>query len=227
MCNVKALTAVVFLLTMALEPRPCAAQVEGQALVQARSFAESSLRSYVTQVVNANNAIRFGFKDVGEAQTTKLGDPIPVFFIGLNTLKSYRAGAGVASVLADAKTLWFPLVANGGVVAKLEIAEVQGKWVAGEFGRPRLARKIAGIQRELPAALQRVGAVGPARTSLVRVPALSVELFFTTSTAGDFFVPVQRGDLRSDVEVGKAYPAEALLVRLAEAAQKVDENVVR
>ena len=214
-------------LTIVFALTPCAAQVEGQALVQARSFADSSLQNYVTQVIKATNATRFGFKDVREAQAATLGDPIPVLFIGLNALKSYRAGAQLTSVLTDTKTLWFPVLASGAVVSKLEITEVQGKWLAGEFGRPALARKIAGVHHDLPAALQGVGAAAPARTSLVRIPALSVELFFTTGSAGDFFVPVLRGDLPSDVEAGKAYPAGALLVRLAEAAQKVDEKTVR
>jgi hypothetical protein len=215
------------LLTIVLTLAPCAAQVEGQALVEARSFAHTSLQNYVTQVIKANNATRFGFKDVGEAQAATLGDPIPVFFIGLNTLKSYRAGTVVAAALTDAKTLWFPVLANGAVVSKLEIAEVQGKWLAGEFGRPALARKTADIQHDLPAALQGVGAAAPTRTLLVRIPALSVELFFTTGATGDFFIPVQHGDLPSDVEVGKAYPAGALLTRLTEVAQKIDEKTVR
>ncbi|HEY4901723.1 MAG TPA: hypothetical protein VIH91_12985 [Terriglobales bacterium] len=223
----KASIATGLLLTIAFGPTWCAAQVEGQALVQARSFADSSLKSYVSQVIKANNATRFGFKDVAEAQAAAIGDPIPVLFIGLRTLKSYRAGAGAASVLTDAKTLWFPILANGTVVSKLEITEVQGKWLAGEFGRATLARKVAAVDRELPAALKTAGAGAPARTSLVRIPALSVELLYTTGTTGDYFVPVQRGDLPADVEIGKAYPADALLVQLAAAAQKVDENKVR
>ena len=227
MLNAKIVVGVAVALVGALESSQSAAQfIEGQALVQAREVAAQSLRNYVAGVVKEDNAARLGFKTLAEAQTAQLGEPIPVFFIRLTDLKAYRAGSGAGSVLTNARTLWFPVLVNGEVRSKLEISEVHGKWVAGEFGRPATARDVSGVHGELPTILQKVALPAGARVTLVRIPALHVQAFYASGTSGDFFVPVRQEGLPDSVEVGKAYPADALLVRLAVAAKAVDEKTV-
>jgi hypothetical protein len=227
MFDMKTLNIGVLALAAAMGQFASGAQrVEDQELTRAREFADRSLRMYVSGAIRSDNAQRFGFKTLDEAREAKVGEPIPVLFIGLTALKGYRPGAGAASVLRDAQTLWFPVLVNGGVRSEIEISRVEGKWIAGEFGRPAKAREVANVYDQLPRILQSVSVPSGARASLVRIPAIGIELFYTTGTAGDFFVAVRGEGLPADLEVGKAYPADALLTRLAQTAQKVDEKMV-
>jgi hypothetical protein len=227
MVNVKILFATAVVLVAFLGLPPAKAQsIQGEAFSQARAFANQSLHNYVTAAVTEANASRLGFKTLGEAQSAHLGEPVPVLLIGLNDLKAFQPGTKIGAMLKDIRTLWFPVLVNGEVRSKLEISEVNGKWLAGEFGRPGTAKSLSGVREDLPKILETVKAPSASSPVLVRIPALHAQLFYESGPGGDFLVPAQAGGLPEGVEVGKAYPAEALLAKFAEMAKRMDANTV-
>lgn len=227
MVNVKAVLATAAALAALLAHSNASGQViQGEALAQAREFAGRALRNYVTAAVTEKNAGRLGFKTAAEAQAASLGDPISVALIGLNDLKAFERGTKVGSMLRDARTLWFPVLLNGEVRSKLEISEVNGQWLAGEFGRPELARTVNGVREGLPKILEVVKARSSGPPMLVRIPVLHVDLFYETGPEGGFLVPAGAGGLPDGVEVGKAYPAEELLARFAGLAQGLSAKTI-
>lgn len=219
---------ILCLAFLAVAPARSTAQfLGGQELEQARTFAGRALDGYVTAAVRDENAPRLGFKDAKEARAARLGDPLPVLFVGLAELKAYRPGTGAGTVLSNMRTLWFPVLVNGEVRSKLEITEIHGKWTAGEFGRPSSARQLMRVKGELPRALQGLSAPPDAKVALVRIPSLDVELFYVSGAGGELFVPIRGQALPPELEPGKAYPADAVLSRLAAAARTVPADKVR
>ena len=120
-------------------------------------------------------------------------------------------------MLTDTRSVWFPVLVGGEVRAKLELTEKDGKWLAGEFGRPRTAQEIMRVRGTLPA-----GGI-----AFVRIPAIFVQMFLVTTASGDSFVPVRRDGLPEGFEPGKIYAADALLVPLATRVRGLDEKTVR
>jgi len=224
----KTLLASLVVSAMALLPPMARGQfVGGQTLDEGRQLADRSLRDYVAAALREDNAQRFGFKNLADAKSAQPGEPIPVLFIGLRELKAYRAGAGVGAVLSNARALWFPVVVQGEVRSKLEVTEIRGKWVAGEFGRPKAAQQLMRMYAEVPKMLEAAQLPKEGRLALVRVPALGVELFYATGSKGDHFVVASMYGEIPDLQVGKIYSADVLLGRLSRSAQTVREDQVR
>jgi len=199
----------------------------GQTLRESHQFADSSLRTYVANVLREDNATRFGFKNLEEAKKAQVGEPLPILFIGLKELKAYRAGVGAGAVLSNARALWFPVTVDGQVRAKLEVAEVNGKWVAGEFGRPKSAQALMRVYGEVPKLLNEAQVPKEGQLALVRVPVLGVEAFYATGSKGDHFIVAITYGAIPEVKVGKVYPADELLGHLSRFAQTIREDEVR
>jgi hypothetical protein len=220
---------VVAILAVALlaRPSPAAAQVMAPIPGQAREVAVQALRNFVQDAIPEGKAERFGFRSLAEARAATLGEPFQVLFIGLDQLRKYRPGAGAGSVLRDARAAWFPVLAGGEPRAKLEVAERDGRWVGGEFGRPSSTREVMAAAASLEAARAEAGAAAADRPALVRIPALNAQLLYLKGQRGEVLVPIRREGLPPGTESGKAYAADAFLVRLAEGARKVEDKVVR
>lgn len=197
-----------------------------EAQMSQKEFSQKSLEGYIRDVVNERNFANFGFKSLEEAKLARLGDPYKVMIIGLRDLKRYTPGSGVKNLLIDGKTLWYPVLVNGEIRAKLEIIEKEGKWIAGEFGRMKKAQKIYTAREALPRLLDSKGIGEPYTVMLIKIPALFAEFLYVESSKGEFFVPAMVQPERYKIKDAQVYDADEVLSQLKEAAQDIDENKV-
>ncbi|HEY3383218.1 MAG TPA: hypothetical protein VGK32_15715 [Vicinamibacterales bacterium] len=192
-------------------------------------FAQAALAQYVRDIVTQENYARFGFKSLADARSARVGTPLHVFEIDLRSLKAYRSGAGVKSMLRDAEVLWFPVTVAGAVITKVEIVGKDNRLIAGEFGGMRSAQATAAANSDFAVRLEERGIARAAgfAPALVRVPALGVTLLYAETSGGEFLLPAETNPERFGLNTGKVYAAAEVLSALATAAQQVDEKKIK
>jgi len=191
-----------------------------------KELAQESLQDYVRDVLTEENYAEFGFESLEEAQRASVGDPLSVMFIGLEQLKGYEPGTGARPWLMDVRIFWFPVIADDRVRTKLEMVELDGEWVAGEFGGIATVERIATALEFLPMLLDERGIARPDELVLVRIPALRAAFLYLESAGEEFFVPAMVQPERYDLLEEEVYPADELLHRLSEFAQEIDPEKV-
>lgn len=187
-------------------------------------FAQESLERYVENMLNEKNFANFGFKSLSEAKEARVGDPYEVMIIGLRDLKAYKPGTGARPLLMDAKTLWFPVMAEGETRTKLEIIEKDGKWIAGDFGGIRTVQKVASIEPQLPRLLKSKGIEVPDKLMLVKIPVLQATFLYVESPRGEFLIPTMVQPQRYKLQDAQIYTADEVLSILREFAVEIDEK---
>lgn len=185
-------------------------------------FAQKSLAAYVADIINEKNFIRFGFKDYAETRIVGLGAPYRVLIIGLESLKGYKAEAGVKSVAKDVGMYWFPVMVKDEMRTKLEIIEKGGRLIRGEFGRIAIVGKIASVKKRIPELMKSRDIEANANSSLINIPAMRITLFYIDSSKGEFLVPAMIQPQRYKIQNGTLYEAEQLLQTLKVFADKID-----
>lgn len=189
-------------------------------------FAKKSLQSYVKNAITEKNYMKLGFKMLDEAQRARLGEPYRVMIIGLKDLKAYEAGRGAKRLLIDAKTIWFPVMIENETRTKLEIIQKEGKWIAGEFGRIKIVKKIAMVKNRLPELLRSKQIESPYVIMLLKIPALYATFFYIESSRGEFMIPAMIQPQRYNLQNAQIYTADEALSKLKEFAQKIDEKKI-
>lgn len=192
-----------------------------------KELAQESLQDYVRDILTEVNYAEFGFKSLEEAQEAHVGDPLAVMFVGLEQLQVYEPGTGARPWLVDERIFWFPVVVEGQTRTKLEMVELNGEWVAGEFGGIATVERIATALEVLPMLLEERGLAWPDELMLVRIPALRAVFLYLESAGEEFFVPAMVQPERYDLLAEEVYPADELLYRLSEFAQQIEPGKVR
>ena len=211
---------IVSLATVAADARELSAREQ-------MGKAQATLSRYVTDVLTERNAGRYGFRSLEEAKSARVGEPLPVMLIGLSSLKEYRSDAKVGSMLIDARTLWFPVLAGGETRTKLEMIIKDGALVPGEFGGIKSPERISSARKRLPGLIERGAIPDAKKVTLVRIPALAAEFLYLETGQGDYFLPAMVNPGRFDLDDGKIYPAADILSRLRDIAKDIDPKKVR
>ena len=167
-----------------------------------KDFAQVSLQGYVGNVLTEKNVANYGFQTMGEAQQSRLGDPLPLKSIALKDLKAYRSGAGLKSMPTDVKTTWYPVFANNEVRAKLEIIEKSGTLLAGGFGATNEAQRLSAVRQQIPDLLKSKNLSMRCLITIVKISALKATFLHVESVKGDFVVPAMFSPLRVNVKNG-------------------------
>ena len=188
--------------------------------------AQKFFSNFVENVLSEKNVARFGFQSLPEARSARVGEPLRVMVIGLASIKEYKKGDKVTAQFINPKTFWVPVLVAGTARAKLEMTEKNGSLVAGEFGAMRTAATISSARQRLPRLLESGSVSGVKTTTLVRVPALAAEFIYVESTQGEFFTPAMLNPERLNLDDGKLYSAEDLLLRLRDIAKEIDPKKV-
>lgn len=193
----------------------------------ALEFAQRSLKSYVNNVINEKNFMKFGFKSIGGAQIASVGDPYRVMTIGLKDLKTYKPGTGAKPLLMDVKIIWFPVMVEDEILTKLEIIEKEGKLISGEFGKITIVKEVATAKNRLPELLRSKEIEAPHKIFLLKIPALYAMFLYVESSKGEFLIPSMMQPQRYDLQNAQIYTADEVLSKLMEFAKKIDEKKLR
>lgn len=194
---------------------------------EVKEFAQTSLEGYIKNVLTTKNVGNFGFRSLYEAQMAKVGDALPIMNIELKDLKAYKPGAGVKSLLSGEKTNWFPVTVEGEVRAKLEIIEIGGKLISGDFGARSEAQRLAAIRDQLPGLLKSKEIEKPNIQTLLKIPVLKAIFLYIESSQKEFLIPAMALPQRYDLQNGELYLAVEVLSRLSEYAKKIPEGLIR
>ena len=220
----RGLSSVVALVFITLMPHMLTAQVVQVETV--KKFADQALADYVANVVTEANASRLGFRDAEAAAEAKLGDPFPVTFIALGDLKEYTRDTSIDRVVRSRDAYWFPVRSGSGTVAQLEVLHRDGRWLAGDFGKPVTASTIGDVQDELPTLAASEGIAEPYQTSLVMIPVLNASFIRVSTPDTEYLVPAVVSPERLQLENGTVYLAEDLLEQLRTAVSEIDGKKV-
>lgn len=207
-------------------------RLDAQELVGSDDFARVSLNQYLSVLQQTNASIgKFGFNDtVGmpAAGEVTLGVPYRVFFIGLTDLQSLRVGGDeteLDSLLADANTLWYPVLVNGVTTTKMEIVTKDGQQLPGEFGGTRTVQAVIEASEQIGA--QVGGEEAIVETRLVKVPALQATFLYTTLSGGEeALTPAMVNPERFGLVDGNVYPVNEVLAKLKEAAADINPDLI-
>lgn len=182
------------------------------------------LKKYVDNIVTEKNFAKFNFRSYEEAKTATIGDPYKVLIIGLRSLKTYVSGSEIKSILKDAKKIWIPVEVKGEIRTKMELVERRGSWIAGEFGGIRTVAEIASVKNQIPHLIRSKRIREPYEITLLQVPSMYAVFFYIDSHQGSYLVPAMIQPKRLNLENGRIYSANEVLIKLKEFAVKIDED---
>ena len=153
------------------------------------------------KLVNAENYKSLGFDSVDEVKQAQLGQPMEIFNIPLDKLKSYQSGSDPNSLLSQSSETMYPVTVGGQAKSSVTIMKKENGYTASSFGNAPIAR---GLSRN-----QSTGQ----GDFVVRVPALN--FYFVGRRVENFLVLVPIvDDPRLGVKAGEAVPAERLLPQM-------------
>lgn len=191
-----------------------------------KNFAQKSLQTYIKDVINGKNYTRFGFKHLEETTYARLGTPYKVYYIGLDKLKNYTSGQNLDNFILDASKFWFPVIVGDSTRLKLEVINMDGKLIAGDFGSAHFSRIISQVGINLSNILKSEGIDNVNQVSLLKIPALRITLFHIKNSEGDYFIPVADAPQYNLIKE-EVYKADEIFNVLKQYAAKIDPNVIR
>jgi hypothetical protein len=179
-------------------------QAEPSASQDAQTSATQGLET-LKQMVNANNYQGMGFNSVQDAAAVTLGEPLPIYRIGLDQLKVFKRGDDPQKLLADDKRILYPVLVNGQATSSISVEAKNDGWRATDFGNANLMKAIARVQ--------------PAKGDFfVQIPALKV--YFVGHIADNTLILTPTlDDPRFQFAAGKPLPADVALLAIQPTAQ--------
>jgi hypothetical protein len=158
-----------------------------------------------------------GFASAREAESASLVAPLPMWMVGLNDLRAYRAGDDPRPLLKDEGSFLYPVTAGGDVRSAMVVRKVNGEWKATQFGRASLARFAHEGRRRVSEA-RGVEASGVA---LVEIPTMSARLL----AHDEHGIPMLTALVDvpgTDVRAGTTVPAAEVFAKLQPIAARND-----
>lgn len=113
-----------------------------------------------------------GFKAATEVASGSLADPLPMFMVGLDALRTYRPGDDPRPLVLDQATALYPVIVGGEVRSSVLFRKVDGDWKATQFGRANLAKFAHEGRRRVSAAR----GVAESGVSIVEIPTMSAQM---------------------------------------------------
>ncbi len=133
----------------------------------AQQAAAQSLES-VQALATDETYRRLGFESMDELSNLTLGAPFPVYFIGLDALKSFGEQQNAETLLAESTKKLYPVHARGKVRTSVSLEKKGDQWQTVNFGRPSLVKKLDIVRTTLAEKHDR----DPADYFLVSIPSI-------------------------------------------------------
>lgn len=156
-----------------------------------------------------------GFQSVQEMADAKLGEPLAVFMVELNDLRSYQPGSDANKMLKPIDKVIYPVNANNQVRTSIVLQKGKDGWKTSDFGGANFAR-LATRARDESA---RTNNLPPAAFFVVQAPALNA-YFLGYRQAGKLMLTSLIDDPDMNLKAGAALPAEQVFDQLHPLAEK-------
>ncbi len=168
--------------------------------VQGLTFDELALESY-------------GIKNLEEAQSATLGRAYPLYTVSdLTQLADYSPGQRASVLITPTQTWYFAVLIDNESRVDLTVSWHENRWQAAGIGGS-LSKELDNIES--------ITAEGSFK--LVKIPPLNAVFVFLECANEESIIPLTPTGW-FNLEKGKLYPAEEVLLNLAEEAKKTTEE---
>ena len=190
------------------QPAPHSAM---RSMKEVTDLAQQSLEVF-SQVANDGNYRSLGFDSLAEIRSARAEPAIPVYMVGLDTLRRYARGSDPVALLMPLDKAIVPLSVQGQVKSSVSVEMRDGRWSVESYGAPNLARALARARVAVANAAQ------GAAPFAVHVPALN-SYFLGHREGTRLMLTTVIDDPNLKVPAGRTLPAEDVFATLAPIAQ--------
>jgi hypothetical protein len=152
------------------------------------------------KLVNEQNYKNMGFQSLDEVKQAQLGQPIAVYNLGLDKLKSYQAGEDPNSLLTPSAETIYPVTVSGGVRTGVTIVHKEQGYEPSSFGNADIVKRLSGYRQN-------------ESDFAVRIPAFNMYFIARRVETRVVLVPIV-SDPRLKVQAGEATPLEVVVDQL-------------
>jgi hypothetical protein len=170
----------------------------------AAAAAQEGLATF-QRVINANNYAALGFGSPDEVRRATLGEPLPIFRVGLDALRASTEQTNPSTLLIDARRSLYPVEVDRRVATSIFVTQASDGWRATDLGTAAVARAVTRY-RSRPTDF------------IVHVPALKV-YFVGRRVEGTLVLTPVKDDPRTGFKAGDSLPAGRAFMALQRAAQ--------
>ncbi len=166
------------------------------------------------RLVDKQNHRKLGFESVDELDRITLGEPIPVYFVGLKTLKEFDANDDPSKLLNEPHEMFYPMLVDEQVRCSVGVKKVAGEWEVRNLGRPKLSRALVTVRNE------HADATGLSQSHYFAVEIPSMYIVFIGHRVDKqlMLTPVHDHE-ELDFVAGKTEPAKDVIARIVETAR--------
>jgi len=168
------------------------------------SAAQEGLATF-QKVINDKNYAALGFGSPDEVRRATLGQPLPIFRVGLDALNASTPQTNPNTLLVDARRRLYPVEVDRRVATSIFVTQASDGWRATDLGSAAVARAVTRYRTE-------------PSDFIVHVPALKV-YFVARRTQGALMLTPVVDDPRLGFKAGDPLPAADAFAALQKAAQ--------
>lgn len=152
------------------------------------------------KLVNEQNYKSLGFQSLDEVKQAQLGQPMEVYNLGLDKLKSYQAGQDPNSLLTPSAETIYPVTVGGSVRTGVTIVHKEQGYEPSSFGNADIVKRLSTYRQT-------------AADFVARIPAFNMYFVGRHIETRVVLVPIV-GDPRLKVQAGEATPLEVVVDQL-------------
>jgi hypothetical protein len=182
------------------QPKPPAPQLQDAA---------TAALGVLEKLVTDQNFRSLGFESADEVKNAQLGQPLQVFNIGLDKLKSAAHNADAASLLTQSPETIYPVTVQGAVRSSVTIVRKQEGYAPSSFGNAEIIKALSRFRRP----------ENGQNEFVLRIPAFNMYFLARRVENQTIVVPVL-DDPRIKMKTGEAVPLSSVLETLRSIANE-------
>ena len=156
--------------------------------------------SLLRKLVNEQNYKSLGFKTVDEVRRAQLGEPMEVYYLGLERMKSFQAGDDAKGLLTPSLEMIYPVTVGGDVRTGVTIVHKEQGYESSSFGNAEIVKRLAGYRQS-------------AKEFAVHIPAFNLYFVGRPVNSHVLLVPIANNP-RLKAQAGEATPLEVVVDQL-------------
>ena len=188
--------ALCALLLIGCSQQRKASHPPAQQLEEAASNALMDLQ----KLVNEQNYKNLGFQSMGEVKQARFGQPMVVYYLGLERMKAYQTGQDANGLLTLSAETIYPVMVGDNVRTGVSIIHGEQGYESSSFGNADIVKRLSGY-RQTPAEFA------------VRIPAFNLYFVGRHVDSRVLLVPITNNP-RLKAQAGEATPLESVVDQL-------------
>lgn len=155
------------------------------------------------KMVTEKNFHALGFDSADQVKQAQLGEPLSIYDVGLDQLKTYKTGTDPNTLLVQSSRTLYPVTVNGQVKSSVTISHKESGYQASSFGNAEIIKSLSRYRQ----------AQAASGDFVVRIPAFNMYYLARRVEKRLVLVPII-DDPRLKLKPGEAVSAETVLDQL-------------